>query len=546
MIKKILGILLFLTSTIILIACGNKNFTARALVDKLQRETNKISFKLKVEDNDNLIGDDIEINIKLKEVSTTGILDKTTTKANLKKNEDGELITFSNLRINFKYNLVITTSWNNKEENLYSQEVSTVNVEEYVINQDNINDFFNMNETDYKYSKFVLGSDLDFTGIEAKVIKDFKGTFDGKKFALKNFKIEADDEYLGVFGQLSGSVQIKDVTLDKVTIKTKTRYDSQSKYVGILYGQNSGSSVIFENITIKDSKIEINEYHSTSDYFNVGLLGGNLNGKALDIEIINSNININAIGLIGNISNSGTEKGALIGGVVGEITKSASIKNVQNSGKITFEVNQSKEKGLIGNNSRVKIGGFAGYYTSDSGEINIENVITKTNIETKKLNFSVAKVKEDVKHNRNVELVIGGLFGHFSGLMKNLVYSGNIEIKEKINYEKLIDDEMKYEYNKQIRAGAIAGISKSTNGAFENVLRVNGKIDFITQDVGVVTEIKPLFGSASGVSYNENNKFGYTGTIDDDTNKPINDERKFEGFNDLFKDEESWIRKNWN
>ncbi|VEU80181.1 hypothetical protein [Haploplasma axanthum] len=540
--KKIGSLFIAILLTVVLVSCSKDKFTAKAEVNDLEPGRVEISFKLTVTDEDNLIADDAQINVILKEMDDTVKSEKSSNKASIKSEENGESFQFTNLKENTKYRLVVTTTWKEKSRKLLEREVSTVAVNEVRLTQANIDDFFKMKESSFRYSTFILDGDLDFTEktdmIKDNLISDFRGIFDGQEHSIKNYTIDSTNSSLGLFGQLGSEAKISNLVLDGITVKTKTNSSSQSKYIGILFGQNSSSSVEIKNITIKNSQINIDEYSSTSSYFRVGILGGVINGKIENVTIENTNTLTIKANKIGSFSSS--TNGAAIGGVVGEITSNASVKNVVNAGTINLSIEQTKDKGLEGTNAKINVGGFAGVSISDINETKVSNVISKTNILVDKLAFSISKVATDVK-SASVDLNIGGLFGYFNGKTSNLIYEGNITVP-KLTYVKDIEDEMSYEYRRVIRVGSLIGYTPASAGSFTNLLRVNGKITIAEQDAANLSA-NTLFGYSEIKSFGSNEQFGYVGEITDSFTEIKG--KQYATVEELFKDNESWIIKNY-
>ena len=92
---------------------------------------------------------------------------------------------------------------------------------------------------------YTLDADFQFNGIP------FEGVFQGGGHLIKNITIdteEADNEYLGLFGQISGEqVRVKNLGLENVSIIG----GNNSRYLGGLSGQNYGTiSNCYANISI--------------------------------------------------------------------------------------------------------------------------------------------------------------------------------------------------------------------------------------------------------------------------------------------------------
>lgn len=145
---------------------------------------------------------------------------------------------------------------------------------------------------------YVLYADLDFTDEiwpTSLMYGNFGGTIEGNGYTIRNVDAAQTNNSkvnAGLFGQLTETAQLKDLTFENVTftIQAGTRVTGAS--YGLLAGTISGEAA-FTNVAIKSSTLQIDSgcYFGTDDY-SIGLLCGMGNTAALD----DSGITCKAVG----------------------------------------------------------------------------------------------------------------------------------------------------------------------------------------------------------------------------------------------------------
>jgi hypothetical protein len=139
----------------------------------------------------------------------------------------------------------------------------------------------------------------------------FSGTFDGNGHMVRNLVIDAADrERVGLFGYISESAEVKNLTLEAVSIKGAT-------YVGALVGWNSGTILSCTSAGNVEGKRSVG-----------GLVGGNedkIHGSSSDATVIG---------------------GTCIGGLVGRNFKGGTIFGCRSSAGV---YGVSEVGGLVGN-----------------------------------------------------------------------------------------------------------------------------------------------------------------------------------------------------
>ncbi len=233
--------------------------------------------------------------------------------------------------------------------------------------------------TKYNEAYFVLESDLDFNGYEIDIIGDtlnsneFSGHFDGKNHTISNFTLKGKNGLFGLFGYLV-IAEIKNLK-----IESDLSYVPVSKYinlVGSLAAYNiasdimnchfSGSIMVDNNLTVSEEvyvgglvgymQSYSNTYTSTLSYSTVsanittsgntevasaGGIAGVLLGTDVSTPayIYNSAFNGKVIG-----------KSLVSGGIVGTLSKNASIANCYSTGEVnaSSETKSTVAGGIVG------------------------------------------------------------------------------------------------------------------------------------------------------------------------------------------------------
>jgi hypothetical protein len=193
-----------------------------------------------------------------------------------------------------------------------------------------VKQFNSLSKIQTKGKFFILGNDLDFSGVELKPIKVFGGILDGNGHVIKNLKIAPNkDGNSAIFEKILPTGQIKNLTFENLVI---------------VPGAKSSSISIFNQGEIKDCKVsaelffkeppkassEVRYYYPNT----VTILAIKVGG----IATVNQ-------GKIENCTFSGKiaseifedERLYLISGICVENEKDGTIDNCKTYGEITFE-----------------------------------------------------------------------------------------------------------------------------------------------------------------------------------------------------------------
>jgi len=131
---------------------------------------------------------------------------------------------------------------------------------------------------------YEIHADLDFEGIAWKDSLSkgtFTGTIIGNNHTIKNISCvrTSDNVYTGLFGSISESATICDITFENVTVTLNTGTGKTGAAMGILAGHISESATV-ENVTLKNSTLLLGKDRSdrpcnfrTEDY-SLGLVCG--------------------------------------------------------------------------------------------------------------------------------------------------------------------------------------------------------------------------------------------------------------------------------
>lgn len=186
-----------------------------------------------------------------------------------------------------------------------------------------------------KNGMYFLENDIDLSDVEFQVIPEFNGTLDGQGHSIKNLKIKAKQDYIGLFGKCNGT--IKNLNLENIDIIVPESA-KEFKYVGGITGYSE--SGYFENIKVSGT-IEANK----TSY--VGGVAGYIYSSKYNFYNLKNEANITGASYVGgifgycnvseinNFINEGNIYGTgnWIGGLAGKLNCST-IEDCDNTGSI--------------------------------------------------------------------------------------------------------------------------------------------------------------------------------------------------------------------
>lgn len=201
---------------------------------------------------------------------------------------------------------------------------------------------FATSSTSLSTDNYCLRNDIDFSSftweyLAAHTTNQFRGTFNGNNYALRNITIEttaSGTAYLSLFARMDGGT-IKNVTIENYKMGfTVAYFNSSTIQAGIFAGEVTGTNNLIENITILNADVIANTLNGGGGL--VGQVEANAdltirNIKATDLTVLNSSkragglisraqsgtgvITIEDIDLQGNIAsgNSTSNNGGIFG-----------------------------------------------------------------------------------------------------------------------------------------------------------------------------------------------------------------------------------------
>lgn len=528
--KKILTLFASLALIVTLISCGKYPDTFAEFNVKKQIEKTNIILEIDIKDPDDEVKGDITVYIL--DSDDEIVSEKTTTKDKInakdEEEDDDSSIKFDNLDPSTNYKIEIRTTINEKNIVVYKDSFKTRTSS--AVDIKTVEDFLKIK--DRRSANYNLLNDLDFKDVDPDDINDgvitiFSGTFNGNGHTIKNYTLESSNINNGLFNQLSGDAKIHDLVLENITIKTKGNVTG-SKRMGVLFGNSTSRSVLVENITIKDSKIEAN-LNGVSNYQEIGMLAGASVAKISNINIDSSNtINVEQKrigdlkigGLIGKVDNTSTDD-VFVSQIVAEPT-------------INYEANQDDSDGIKNQRTNISIGGLIG----QGNNLEIKDVVLNTTIN---LNESTLHLNElEDKKEAFINFNVAGLLARNVNVhLENVILKSNINIDE-IKVVNNLEDE-KRSYLLTVNSASIYTRTDILHKSVKNLLLVEFSNNvFDTNDEKTKITTKTLFTRANKIEYGENNKFGVLDGIskDDENIQTLTLE-------DLF-NEDDWVYNQYN
>ncbi|MGL4948838.1 MAG: hypothetical protein ACRC5M_00505 [Anaeroplasmataceae bacterium] len=329
--------------------------------------------------------------------------------------EDIQTHDFNGLKKNYKYQIKITATVDSKSVTYYNKTHQTITIGENAENAiivKTASDFEKVKNDSTAYYK--LENDIDFNEAELTPLfddyKPFYGYFDGNGKTLKNFKITATKQYVGLFGYVSRDFNDKETTTPNIfdlnvdNAKVDVTKTSEVN-IGIITGYNEG---IIENVNITNSIVKLTSTNSTVSFVGT-LVGTNAN------QIINCNVTKIEMIIV-------SKKHIMLGGLIG----SNGSKKVINGAKVVNSHVKDTKMNLTFTNTDTAtdkldnsqyVGGFVGH-----SKIDITTATADTNIKATSAKYEDAK-------QIDYKFVLGG----FAGRISNSVAS-DIAVKSTFDY----------------------------------------------------------------------------------------------------------------
>lgn len=326
---------------------------------------------------------------------------------------EAETVEFTNLTVGETYTVTFNGTYNDKVKKMHtisnlttSGEGGTKEDAHEISSVDQFEDIVRNDPDGF----FELTNDIDFEGKELTPLfsssKQFVGDFDGKGFAIKNFKQDTYDQYLGVFGYIGSNGNVYDMDVTDVSINS-LRYTNV--FIGSVAGRNSGTitNVSVENVVVTTSGPD------DGDQLIGGLVGINKGGKIYSSSIFNVTLDLN---VPGNVR---------IGGFVGssemDNAKEAVIDTCTAT-DVVLDIQISNTPGYTSFDENVEIymnvGGFIGYNNGYIVNSSVSNAGTSIYVDNTQTDADInsedeIEVQEEQRHAliNSMDLVFGGFAG---------------------------------------------------------------------------------------------------------------------------------------
>lgn len=220
--------------------------------------------------------------------------------------------------------------------------------------------------------KLILTSDLDFSETDLSTLyqtrRTFTGFFEGNGYTISNITLSSDMYYYGLIPYASGAI-IQNLRIAGDVVFDLDAANTNPLYMGVIVGYG-------ENVTIKNCELYNAEVVITDDGEGEHIISFSDENEGIDTqaeEYIYHSIELPAYS---NIT---------FGGIIGQATSFTSSGLTNTRSTIENCVNYYDINITLNKNSRVAVGGIAGYITNGSMILNCLNFgdITLTNSQTR-------------------------------------------------------------------------------------------------------------------------------------------------------------------
>jgi len=491
--KKFSVILLSLFSILVLVACKDNALSAKISIESITPARTSVYLVLKVEDpKEEITEGTIEAKVYNKDNLMATAVAKT-------DDEGVTTIEVTGLSIGYEYKLEIHVTADKKGYKLAETTFKTSTLGASTDNPKLIKtlDDLKAMETDVT-AYYRLENDIDFSSAPFLPLfqsVNFQGNFDGNGKSFKNIIINQRSSYTAIFGRNNGT--IKDLNLENVTVSL-VGPNSSSQYVGLLTARNTGT---INNVTITSGEV-ILDFNYVGNVYVGGLTAYNdVNGKILNSNVT-ATFNLTAAGrtefsaggfagrmIASTITNSTSNltvnltnaDSAFIGGAVGYVTNSATLKPAITKSKADLTLNATTavtQTSKVDNKVeviQVSIGGFVGRAIGSSfNEVYANSSIT--------LNGASNQAIEQSSYDT---YALGGFAGSLSSStsVTNALVKSNLVVGSKV--EETING------FDRLYVGSIAG--EAYNTSYDKVLAVDSNIE--SNSNSLLIALSPLNGN---------------------------------------------------
>ncbi|MDR2867229.1 MAG: hypothetical protein LBV55_01000, partial [Acholeplasmatales bacterium] len=459
MFKKLLILLILVTSSVLLLAC--KNTPLKVEIAKIDVYFETIDVEISISDEDLLVMNSLFVRAWDQDADVEKYRDSTSTK----KDNGNYSFSLLNLVKNTAYVVEVHGTLVDADDDslLASKEVTTQN-SDTAIEINNLTDFMNIKKNPSQ--NHIITADIDFQGYKITAEEFFstsastdayKGHLDGQGHTLKNITLVTRSNsskpiYFGLFGYINADsnntkANIKDLVIENFLVEDQTF--SSTNHFGFLAGRINSSAII-DNVQIINANFKATYNGNSKTASNIGGVVGWSEGKVANVKTTNVNIDVQLSGV--NSIN--------IGGIVGFSTSSAAAQPFENLGadtNISFD-------GLITSNQAyavtVNLGGVIGSFRNQNL---LNNLYATGDIIVKNFKFIGREgVKDSTSVNNEETLRVGGLVAEYTSghPFSNGFSSGSIEVN--------VDD--LYERIENVFVGALIALANST-ASYSNLVR---------------------------------------------------------------------------
>lgn len=396
--RKLLLTLFVLLLSFILIACGsNKPHNVDIIIDNIEKGYTTLKFDVIVTDEEhNLEGKAVILELIDQD-------EKIVYTKNLELEVETHNISISSLTKNTTYTLKIKGTAFKKPVVLYNEEIRTK--DDVVIKISTVEQFFNIkNDIEGNYE---LANDIDFKDVKitnANQVTEFRGVFDGKGYAIKNYHIESYNAYTGVFGRVTNYGEIKNLVIDGITMGTNEKPLTVDGifYGGLLAGQVNNINASISNIVIKNSSVNIVSQTTSSSVYLGGAVGYFV-GKATNISSENTTINA-------TYARGGSfHLGGLIGGTP-NLTSAESTSFSKLASGTDLNLKVQILSATSNRNHLFYIGGAIGFLRNNKAS-NLSDIYATGNLNIAEVTMKSASNSANKVENTKLIMNIGGVVG---------------------------------------------------------------------------------------------------------------------------------------
>lgn len=396
--RKLLLTLFVLLLSFILIACGsNKPHNVDIIIDNIEKGYTTLKFDVIVTDEEqNLEGKAVILELIDQD-------EKIVYTKNLELEVETHNISISSLTKNTTYTLKIKGTAFKKPVVLYNEEIRTK--DDVVIKISTVEQFFNIkNDIEGNYE---LANDIDFKDVKitnANQVTEFRGVFDGKGYAIKNYHIESYNAYTGIFGRVTNYGEIKNIVIDGIAIGTNEKPLTVDGifYGGLLAGQVNNINASISNIVIKNSSMNIVSQTTSSSVYLGGAVGYFV-GKATNISSENTTINV-------TYARGGSfHLGGLIGGTP-NLTSAESTSFSKLASGTDLNLKVQILSATSNRNHLFYIGGAIGFLRNNKAS-NLSDIYATGNLNIAEVTMKSASNSANKVENTKLIMNIGGVVG---------------------------------------------------------------------------------------------------------------------------------------